>query len=298
MSKLIVLQGCPCSGKSTWRNEFMKNTSSATICVCRDDIRLEVNNGKYSMDNENLVTEIETQRIITGIKNNIDNIIIDATNLNPKTIAKWEKLAQEMSCDIEFKKFYIPFSEAMVRSKKRKEEGGLYISKKVMLGFYKRYFPNELSDEFTDKRIIKEPELKLPNCVICDLDGTLALHQGRHPYEWDKISTDKMDSRLQWMLMKLHDNNQSEIIFVTGRNAEARQATIEWLDKHLGIKDYKLYTKEPNEYTSGEVYKERIYHEHIENKYNVLCVFEDSDRCVLMWRKLGLLTCQLENNDY
>ena len=76
MSKLIVLQGCPCSGKSTWRNEFMKNTSSTTICVCRDDIRLEVNNGKYSMDNENLVTEIETQRIITGIKNNINNITL------------------------------------------------------------------------------------------------------------------------------------------------------------------------------------------------------------------------------
>ena len=296
MSKLIVLQGCPCSGKSTWSKEYIKNNEN-TIRVCRDDIRLELNNGKYSMDNEREVSIYEKERIIAGIHSNLD-VIIDATNLNPKTIKQWNDLANDLECDIEFKKFYIPFSEAMVRSKKRKEEGGLYISKKVMLGFYKRYFPNELSDEFTDKRIIKEPELKLPNCVICDLDGTLALHQGRHPYEWDKISTDKMDSRLQLMLMKLHDNNQSEIIFVTGRNAEARQATIEWLDKHLGIKDYKLYTKEPNEYTSGEVYKERIYHEHIENKYNVLCVFEDSDRCVLMWRKLGLLTCQLENNDY
>jgi predicted kinase len=296
MSKLIVLQGCPCSGKSTWSKEYIKNNEN-TIRVCRDDIRLELNNGKYSMDNEREVSIYEKERIIAGIHSNLD-VIIDATNLNPKTIKQWNDLANDLECDIEFKKFYIPFSEAMVRSKKRKEEGGLYISKKVMLGFYKRYFPNELSDEFTDKRIIKEPELKLPNCVICDLDGTLALHQGRHPYEWDKISTDKMDSRLQLMLMKLHANNQSEIIFVTGRNAEARQATIEWLDKHLGIKDYKLYTKEPNEYTSGEVYKERIYHEYIENKYNVLCVFEDSDRCVLMWRKLGLLTCQLENNDY
>ena len=296
MSKLIVLQGCPCSGKSTWSKEYIKNNEN-TIRVCRDDIRLELNNGKYSMDNEREVSIYEKERIIAGIHSNLD-VIIDATNLNPKTIKQWNDLANDLECDIEFKKFYIPFSEAMVRSKKRKEEGGLYISKKVMLGFYKKYFPNELSDEFTDKRIIKEPELNLPNCVICDLDGTLALHQGRHPYEWDKISTDKMDSRLQLMLMKLHANNQSEIIFVTGRNAEARQATIEWLDKHLGIKDYKLYTKEPNEYTSGEVYKERIYHEHIENKYNVLCVFEDSDRCVLMWRKLGLLTCQLENNDY
>jgi len=294
MSKIIVLQGCPCSGKSTWSKEYIKSNEN-TIRVCRDDIHLELNNGKYSMENEKEVTKIEYERVILSIKEGLD-VIIDATNLNPKTIKKWEDIAKEYNCEIEYKEFYIPYSEAMKRSKKRKEEGGLYISKKVMMDFYRRYFPDRLREEFTDKREIKEYQSGLPSCVICDLDATLALHQGRGPYEWDKIPTDKIDERLKLTLSKLLRSG-SEIIFVTSRSFEARTATEEWLNKHFCIK-YTLYTRDKNEYTSGEIYKERIYHEYIENKYNVTCVFEDSDRCVVMWRRLGLLTCQVENNDY
>ena len=29
-----------------------------------------------------------------------------------------------------------------------------------------------------------------------------------------------------------------------------------------------------------------------------VCVFEDSNKCVAMWRSEGLLTCQVENSDY
>jgi predicted kinase len=297
MTKLIVLQGTPCSGKTTWRNEYMsKHTPDTTVVVCRDEIRLELNNGKYSMDNEKEVSRYETSRIIEGINLNKD-VIIDATNLNPKTIKKWEDLAKEYNCEIEYVKFYIPYAEAMKRSKKRKEEGGLYISKKVMMDFYRRYFPDNLREEFTDKRIIRKYQPELPSCVICDLDGTLALHCGRDPFEWDKIPSDKIDERLRLTLLKLLQAG-SEIIFVTGRNAEAREATIKWLNEHLGTLNYKLYTREPNEFIPGEEYKKRIYQEYIENKYNVTCVFEDSDRCVEMWRSLGLLTCQVDNNDY
>ena len=36
----------------------------------------------------------------------------------------------------------------------------------------------------------------------------------------------------------------------------------------------------------------------ITSKYNTLCVFEDSNKCVNMWRELGVLTCQVANGDY
>lgn len=294
MTKLIVLQGCPCSGKTTWRKKYVEQNPE-TIVACLDDLRIHIGGGKYSFDNEDRVREHENYIVDLGLKIGHE-VIVDATNLNPKVIDKWKLMAEKHNCEIEFKMFYIPFTEAIKRSKKRKEEGGLYISKNVMTNFYKKYFPNELKEEFTDKRVIKEYESGLPSCVICDLDATLALHQGRGPYEWDKIPTDKIDERLKLTLSKLLRSG-SEIIFVTGRSFEARTATEEWLNKHFGIK-YTLYTRDKNEYTSGEIYKERIYHEHIENKYNVTCVFEDSDRCVKMWRRLGLLTCQVENNDY
>ena len=56
--------------------------------------------------------------------------------------------------------------------------------------------------------------------------------------------------------------------------------------------------KPDGDFSHGDDYKEKVYHEHIEGKVNVMCVFEDSNKCVKRWRELGLLTCQVANNDY
>jgi predicted kinase len=297
MNKIIVLQGCPCSGKTTWAKEYLANDENLTAYVNRDSIRMELNNGKYSMDKEDEVTVIEERMVKTAILSGQD-AIIDATNLNPKTIKKWENLAKELGCDIEFKMFYITYEEAMKRSKKRRDEGGLFINKKVMLNFYQKYFPERLKDEFTDKRVIREPEMHLPSIVICDLDATLALHQGREPFEWDLVKTDKMDPRLRLLLN--HFMGLYKVVFVTGRPESARLATTEWLqDPENKLHDnWVLYMRKNNDFSHGDDYKEKVYREKIEGKYNVLCVFEDSNKCVSRWRELGLLTCQVENSDY
>ena len=88
------------------------------------------------------------------------------------------------------------------------------------------------------------------------------------------------------------------VMFVTGRNNSARQATLDWLNEHLMFNNWSLFTRDNNDFSSGDDYKEKVYHENIEGKYNVICVFEDSNKCVKRWRELGLLTCQVENNDY
>ena len=150
----------------------------------------------------------------------------------------------------------------------------------------------------TDKRVIREPEVRLPSVVICDLDATLALHQGREPFEWDLLKTDKIDPRLRLVLnnyMALH-----KVVFITGRPESARLATTEWLqDPENKLHDnWVLYMRKNNDFSHGDDYKEKVYREKIEGKYNVLCVFEDSNKCVSRWRELGLLTCQVENSDY
>ena len=292
-NKIIVLQGCPCSGKSTYAQNVK---DEHTEVVNLDTIRMELGGGKFSFDNEDKALAIEEKMIRDAITNGQD-AMIDATNLNPKKITKWKALAKELDCPIEFKMFYIPFSEAMKRSKARKEAGGLYIDKKTMKGFYLKYFPEQYKDELTDKRVILEPNVALPNCVICDLDATLALHQGRDPFDWDKIPTDKIDTRLRYLLNRFMSDSIS-VMFVTGRNNSARQATLDWLNEHLMFNNWNLFTRDNNDFSSGDDYKEKVYHENIEGKYNVICVFEDSNKCVKRWRELGLLTCQVENNDY
>lgn len=295
MSKLIILQGPPCSGKSTWANVYKQQEDPEAIIVSRDDIRFELGNGKYTMKREDEVTEIEYNRVIEGLKEG-NTVILDATNLNPTYLKKWLELPVEYTYKI--KEFYIPYAEAMKRSKARKEAGGLYINRNTMTHFYKKYYPKEFREELTDKRVIREPEVRLPSVVICDLDATLALHQGREPFEWDLLKTDKIDPRLRLLLnnfMGLY-----KVVFITGRPESARLATTEWLqDPENKLHDnWVLYMRKNNDFSHGDDYKEKVYREKIEGKYNVLCVFEDSNKCVTRWRELGLLTCQVENSDY
>lgn len=295
MSKLIILQGPPCSGKSTWAAEYKRQEDPEAIIVNRDDIRFELGNGKYTMKREDEVTEIEYNRVIEGLKEG-KTVILDATNLNPTYLKKWLELPVDYTYKI--KEFYVPYAEAMKRSKARKAAGGLYINRNTMLHFYKKYYPKEFREELTDKRVIREPELRLPSVVICDLDATLALHQGREPFEWELLKTDKIDPRLRLLLN--HFMGLYKVVFITGRPESTRLATMEWLQDPENKLHYNwvLYMRKNNDFSHGDDYKEKVYRENIEGKYNVLCVFEDSNKCVSRWRELGLLTCQVENSDY
>lgn len=295
MSKLIILQGPPCSGKSTWAAEYKRQEDPEVVIVNRDDIRFELGNGKYTMKREDEVTEIEYLRVMNGLVAG-KTVILDSTNLNPTYLKKWLELPVEYTYKI--KEFYVPYAEAMKRSKARKEAGGLYINRNTMTRFYKKYYNKDFREELTDKRVIREPEMRLPSIVICDLDATLALHQGREPFEWDLLKTDKIDPRLRLLLN--HFMGLYKVVFITGRPESARLATTEWLqDPQNKLHDnWVLYMRKNNDFSHGDDYKEKVYREKIEGKYNVLCVFEDSNKCVSRWRELGLLTCQVENSDY
>ena len=132
MSKVIILQGCPAAGKSTWAREFVKGKKDWVI-VNRDSIR-EGRGDYWIPEQEKFISELEVFHIRKALEYGL-NVIIDATNLNPKTIAKWENLAKELNCEIEYKKFYIPFKEAVERDSKRERSVG----KKTLKHFYKKY---------------------------------------------------------------------------------------------------------------------------------------------------------------
>ena len=268
-NKIIVLQGPPASGKSTWAREIAK-AGTPYVIVSRDAIRLA--RGDYWIpEQEDYISKLEEYAVISALERNLIPII-DATNLNPKTIKKWEDLASEYNCEIEYKQFYVPFKEALERDTNRT----LSVGKKVLKNFYTKYFYEEFVKEVGyDNRPIIEPN-QLPNCVIIDLDGTVALHQGRLPYDWDKIPTDKCDPRMKNIIEQFVSQSVS-IIFLTGRPESARKLTNEWLHTHFPTLNYKLFMRDNKDFRSGEIYKKMMWKSHIELNYNTLCVFEDSN---------------------
>lgn len=136
MKKIILTVGIPASGKSTWAREFVKNKPNEWVIVNRDSIRTML--GNYWVPNrENLVSAIEENSVIEAIKNNY-NVIIDATNLNPKTTNHWLIVANRLGCTLEEKLFDIPLKKAIRRDFIR-GMFGRKVGKEVIEKFYKKY---------------------------------------------------------------------------------------------------------------------------------------------------------------
>lgn len=297
-TKILVLQGAPASGKSTYARELTSQDKSYVI-VSRDEIRAA--RGQYWIpEQEYYISDIEEFEVRSAIKHGL-NPIIDATNLNPKTIAKWRILAEELKVNIEFKMFEIDFATALERDNKRERSVG----KKVLERFFNNYFPDQLKAYYTDNRL-KGPFYPYNNekedCIIVDLDGTVCLHNGRSPYDLTHVSEDIPNYPLVRFLQELICNKH--IIFLSGREGtdQCRQDTINWLMSNFCSSDFgckwELLMRDKGNFESDEVIKERIFHKEIEPKYNVLAVFDDRDKVVKMWRSLGLLCNQIYWGDF
>jgi len=301
MKKLIVCQGVPASGKSTWAREFVTGKTDWVI-VNRDSIR--DGRGDYWIpEQENYISEVEEFQIKSALNNNL-NVIIDATNLNPKTIEKWEKIAKEYNATLEYKLFEIPYKEALERDSKRARPVG----KKVIDRFYRMYCPH-LMHKLKDNRLIKEPNPDLIPAIICDIDGTVSLRNGRSPFNYSKVKEDTFDPRMKEVLMKFI-NNHIPILFVSGREdiGDCRKDTEEWIKENLigqykeklSGKDWrwKLIMREKGDHRGDEIVKKELYDRQIKPIFNVLCIFDDRDKVVKMWRDEGLLCCQVYYGDF
>lgn len=132
---LLVMKGPPASGKTTLSRKIVEENPNKWIRVNRDDIRLMF--GKYWVPNrEPLVSHIEEECIVEGLTLGY-NVVIDATNLNPKTMAKWERIASNFNVNLEVKEVVVSIEEAIKRDKNRPLEVG----EETIRNFYKKYYP-------------------------------------------------------------------------------------------------------------------------------------------------------------
>ena len=293
MSRLIILQGVPAAGKSTWAREFIKGKKDWVI-VNRDSIR--DGRGDYWIpEQEEYISDLEEYHVTRALERGL-NVIIDATNLNPKTKAKWKQIAKQFSIEPEWIEFTITYQEAIERDSKRERPVG----KGVIRDFFNKYYPDMICS-MSDERIIKMPQNELPYAVICDIDGTVALRNNRSPFDYSKVCEDTFDPRMLEVLYTFIESGV-KIIFITGREDvdNCRELTIKWLDKNIAYSEsgWDLIMRSKGDHRSDTEIKKEIYDKYIKDKYNILCVFEDRDKVVKMWRDEGLLCNQVYYGDF
>jgi len=74
-----------------------------------------------------------------------------------------------------------------------------------------------------------------------------------------------------------------------------RKETMDWFKKHC-IYVPEIRMRNEGDYTPDHELKRKWLYEI--GKENVICVFDDRDRVVNMWRKEGLLCCQVSRGDF
>ena len=137
-----------------------------------------------------------------------------------------------------------------------------------------------------------------PRTIICDLDGTLAIHNGRGPFDYDKCDTDLVNEPVSDVVFAMIESGMADqVIYLSGRPNSCREKSESWL-YHACAARGPLMMRETGDYRNDAIVKEEIYRRDIEPRYNVILILDDRDRVVNMWRSLGLTCLQVEPGNF
>ena len=151
--------------------------------------------------------------------------------------------------------------------------------------------------------------------VIFDLDGTLALIDDRRALatkdngkmDWDKffdpanITLDLPNHPVIEMAKTLHAQGKTIVIF-SGRSKATKDATAKWLDDNdVPFSVMKMRpTGHPGAFMPDDKLKQHwldsIFPD--DQKDRILCIFDDRDKVVKMWRDNGLTCFQVAPGDF
>lgn len=274
--------GLPASGKTTWAIKHMAKNPGRYKRINKDDLRSMLDCGKWSSDNEKLIVKVRDALILQSLEAG-KHVIVDDTNLHHKHIDQIRQLTKNIAI-VETKDFTnVSVKECIERDLKREPSVG----KKVILDMYNQFL------KLKPQVIEKDPNL--PEAIICDIDGTLALFEG-NPYERDFMS-DKVNIPIASILV-VWKNLNTKIIIVSGRNNKFKDQTVEWLEKNSINYDLIFMPRNPEDTKKDFILKQEIYEKEIKGKYNVLFVLDDRNRVVELWRSLGLTCLQVADGAF
>lgn len=292
--KIIVNIGLPASGKSTWAKNFIEK-NEGFVRVSRDDFRLMLKNQDLCEPKiEKLITSLVTNTIAYSLSVKL-SVIYDATNLKMKSINEIVKEFDTIA-DIEYMFFDVPMKTCIERDKLRAKPVGEAVIKRMNTDFI------NLKDSFHFQPVMKRrlvhlvPDFnsELPDAVIFDLDGTVALMNKRSPYDWNRVDEDSVNKIVAEQI-HYHKSLGRTIIIMSGRDGAALDKTIEWLNFYE-IPFDKLMLKGVNDSRKDTIVKSEMYESEIKGKFNILCAYDDRIGISKMWFEKGIFCFNVNQN--
>jgi hypothetical protein len=138
--------------------------------------------------------------------------------------------------------------------------------------------------------------VELKKCFVFDLDGTICDVRHRRQYvatkprNWDAwnagLVNDTPNVAVQKVFQALRNDQEVELIIVSGRSDDYKEQTIKWLTDNEIFYD-KIYMRKYKDHRDDAVVKGEIADE-IEKTHKILGVFDDRQRVVNMWIERGI----------
>lgn len=289
MKKFVMTRGLPGSGKSTWAIEFLKENPDQWIRINNDSLQLMMTGRAFSKDKKvwKAIEHIRDSMINEALGYGI-NIIIDNTNLSPKREEEYRSLVDQHNKSggdpyefviQDFTK--IPVQTCIAQNKKRPNP----VPDHVIYDMYDQFLKP------TTEFLVQSK--KLPKAIIVDIDGCIAQHTTRSPYDNTKYYEDDVIPEVLEIIITLMKAD-IRAIFLTGRDEIGRADTIRWLkDKCniVGRYDLLMRPSAPDIHSKSPdfEYKKYMFDTHVKDKFYVMAWFEDRVRNVEMARRtLGL----------
>jgi hypothetical protein len=214
------------------------------------------------------------------------HVIIDDTNIHPKHLARIQQLVKGIA-EVEVIDFMdVDVETCIARDLKRTNSVG----ERVIRRMWKEYLQLE------GNKI--EQNQDLPRAILCDLDGTLALLNGRSPYDASTSDQDLLNVPIADIIQRFSEAGQ-QIIFLTGREDKFEEPTIRFIEQHFGADfDYLLFMRVSDDKRKDAVIKREIFEAEILPNFYVDFVLDDRNQVVDMWRSLGLTCLQVDYGDF
>jgi len=294
MATLTITRGLPGSGKTTWAK-----AQPRAVRVNRDELRTMLHGGWTGDGPQEVQVTLAQHAAIEALLRKGIDVICDDTNLRAKVVRELADLASECGADVELKDFtHVSLETCVERDAARAE--GEQVGEAVIRRMYERYLAGKRTDLRLDgpSKVDRYlPNAELPDAILVDLDGTVALMGNRSPYDSARVHLDRPNAPVIRAVRAMYEAGHT-IVFCSGRTDDSRAATEAWLAQHVGVPYAALHMRKTGDTRKDSIVKREIFDRELRHAWHIIAVFDDRNQVVRMWRELGLTVFQVADGNF